>query len=214
MNDVASAFTVTVEADPFETGETTAYDVTFDWDGEASRAAFVFDISDGPGLSPASSSPAYGWVSWMNQPTIVLAWQHPERGEVRASTVEVEGLSQDDELTDDDWDAIARAVTLDVMSDAPGAPESVYLGNVEVDSGSLLLADPAYVLPDRERGKPGVDHGDVQAAVGHVARVAGGLGLVVGNFGGDGSFPVFGELEDGVMYKLTILFVEPPEDDE
>ena len=210
----SSGFTVTVEADPFDSGEVTAFEVVFHWDGESTNATFALDLSDTEDLSLGSSSPAQGWVSWAKRPTLALAWEHPERDEARASTVEVDELSEGTELTEADWEAIARAITLDVMSDAASTSKSVYLGQVEVDSGTLLVADPVYVLPNAEQGRTGIDYTVLTSMAGAVTPVAGGMGLLLANFGGDGSFPAFGEIEDGEMWKLTVLFVDPSEDDE
>ena len=37
--------------------------------------------------------------------------------------------------------------------------------------------------------------------------------LLLGRFGGDGTFPVFGEYEDGELLRVTIEFIDPPEDE-
>jgi len=201
---------VTVDADPFDSGQMTAYDVAFDWDGESRHASFVFDISESAELSPASSSPAHGWVTWLTAARLVVAWEHPERDESRASTIELDDPVADDEPTEEDWKAIALAITLDVMSDPPVITWK-YLGNVEVDSGTLLVGDPAYVLPHAEQGKPGVDYADLVLSRA-ADRPAAKLPVVlVDNFGGDGSFPVYGDVEDGELYRLSVAFVEPEE---
>ena len=36
--------------------------------------------------------------------------------------------------------------------------------------------------------------------------------LLLGAFGGDGTFPVFGEFEDGELLRVTIEFVDVLED--
>lgn len=46
------------------------------------------------------------------------------------------------------------------MTDEPDAlpTERRFLGIVEVDSGTLLVGDPAYCLPSIEHGKAGIDY--------------------------------------------------------
>lgn len=94
------------------------------------------------------------------------------------------------------------------------ATERRFLGLVEVDSGTLLLGDPLYCLPSVDQGRPGIDYsaifnaGDVPAA-----PLAGMPVLLLGRFGGDGTFPVFGEFEDGELVRVTVEFVEPEEDE-
>jgi hypothetical protein len=36
--------------------------------------------------------------------------------------------------------------------------ERRFLGILEVDSGSIVIRDPAYLLPSRQNAKPGVDY--------------------------------------------------------
>ena len=99
----------------------------------------------------------------------------------------------------------------------PNPPlERRFLGMVEVDSGTLLVGDPPYCLPDAERGQAGHRLPGRHRRPGR----AGGLPrrrpvLLLGRFGGDGTFPVYGEFdEDGEFLRATIEFVEPDEDDE
>ena len=92
--------------------------------------------------------------------------------------------------------------------------ERRFLGLVEVDSGTLLVGDPGYVLPWSERGKPGVDYAAVIAAV--PSAVAGPLAgtptLLIQDFGGDGTFPVFGEFDGPDLMRLIVEFVELEEE--
>jgi hypothetical protein len=85
------------------------------------------------------------------------------------------------------------------------------LGLVDVDSGTLLIGDPGYVLPHAEGSKPGVDYEAVIGAHGAVTRLADLPVLLLQDFGGDGTFPVFGEFEDGELVRVTVEFVEPDE---
>ncbi len=83
---------------------------------------------------------------------------------------------------------------------------------VEVDSGTLLLGDPLYCLPDRaERQSRASTTQAVIAAPDEPASYLGGKPvLLLGQFGGDGTFPVFGEIdEDGELVRVTIEFVGP-----
>lgn len=102
------------------------------------------------------------------------------------------------------------------MTDEPDPlpTERRFLGIVEVDSGTLLVGDPAYCLPSIEHGKAGIDYSAI-LAVGATpsARLAGMPVLLLGQFGGDGTFPVFGEFEDGELMRVTIEFIDPPEDE-
>src|SRR4051812_46667979 len=91
-----------------------------------------------------------------------------------------------------------------------------FLGNVEVDSGTLIVGDPMYVLPETARGKAGVDYQAVIDAPDEVVSALGGQPvMLLGRFGGDGSYPVFAEFDDdGVMVRLTVEFVEPDDGEE
>ena len=93
--------------------------------------------------------------------------------------------------------------------------ERRFLGMVEVDSGRLLLGDPLYCLPDRAQGRAGIDYAAVFSAPDEPASYLDGKPvLLVGRFGGDGTFPVFAELdEDGFVVRVTVEFVEPEEDE-
>ena len=91
--------------------------------------------------------------------------------------------------------------------------ERRFLGLVEVDSGTLLVGDPLYCLPEQARGRDGIDYAAVMDSPDEVAApLAGRPVLLLGRFGGDGTFPVFGEFEDGELVRVTIDFVDPPED--
>jgi hypothetical protein len=91
------------------------------------------------------------------------------------------------------------------------ASERRFLGIVEVDSGTLVIGDPAYLLARRSAGKRGVDYEEVLGV--DTADFATRLGdrpvLLVSGFGGDGTFPVFGEFEEGELARVTIEFDEP-----
>lgn len=94
----------------------------------------------------------------------------------------------------------------------PEAIERRLLGIVEVDSGTLLVGDPAYALPSKEDGKPGIDYEAVIQSPGdqHGAQLRGRPVVLIANFGGDGAYPVFGEFEDGELLRAIVEF-EPLE---
>jgi hypothetical protein len=94
------------------------------------------------------------------------------------------------------------------------APSRRFLGIVEVDSGTLVLGDPLYCLPEAARGRPGIDYAAViEAPDEHASYLASKPVLLLGRFGGDGTFPVFGEYEDGELLRVIVEFVDPPEDE-
>ena len=96
--------------------------------------------------------------------------------------------------------------------DREAAQPRRFLGMVEVDSGTLLIGDPLYCLPRLAEGTPGIDY---QAVIeGTAGYLAGQPVLLLGGFGGDGSFPVYGEYDEyGEMTRATVEFVGPDEDE-
>lgn len=93
--------------------------------------------------------------------------------------------------------------------------ERRFLGILEVDSGTIIIGDPAYLLPSRENAKPGVDYQAVLDADPKVGALpfANGLTLLIQNFGGDGPYPAYGEYEDGELLRILIE-LEPIELDD
>ena len=91
------------------------------------------------------------------------------------------------------------------------------LGWVEVDSGTLLIGDPVYVLPRASEDKAGVDYQAVIDAPAdlYAQPLAERPVLLLQRFGGDGSFPVVGEFAEGELIAVHID-LDPPmdEDDE
>lgn len=72
-----------------------------------------------------------------------------------------------------------------------------FLGVVEVDSGTLLIGDPAYVLPRLEDARAGVDFQtviDTQLELNGAVPFADGMALLIGL--DDGPYSVFGEYDD------------------
>ena len=99
--------------------------------------------------------------------------------------------------------------------DVDPAFERRFIGLVEVDSGTLFLGDPLYCLARAKDGTPGIDYASVIAAPDEAASYLGGKPvMLLGQFGGDGTFPVFAEVaEDGFVVRVTVEFVEPDEDE-
>jgi hypothetical protein len=93
------------------------------------------------------------------------------------------------------------------------ALERRFLGMVEVDSGTLLVGDPIYCLPYAKEAKPGIDYESIIGASDTMAsHLAGQPVILLAAFGGDGTFPVFGEIDEyGELVRVTIEFVEPDE---
>jgi len=86
------------------------------------------------------------------------------------------------------------------------------IGIVEVDSGTVVVGDPAYMLPRAADGVAGIDYSAVLRDLGPKPAVQLDEKPVVllANFGGDGPYPVFGEFEDGEFMRAIIEF-EPLE---
>ena len=89
--------------------------------------------------------------------------------------------------------------------------ERRFLGVVEVDSGTLIIGDPAYFLAHADAGKAGVDYETVIRADSTLPAqyLDDRPVLLLGQFGGDGTFPVFGEFEEGELLRVTVEFVGP-----
>ena len=92
---------------------------------------------------------------------------------------------------------------------------SSFLGLVEVDSGTLVIGDPGYLLPHAASGSPGIDYGEVVGApdTWPAQPLADKPVLLLQRFGGDGTFPVYGEFEGNELKAVLIDFV-PDEDEE
>lgn len=108
------------------------------------------------------------------------------------------------------------------------------IGHVSVDSGTIMIIDPCYVLPDdRGDGDDGLNyptecHPDSPfndspssvylRAVGHTAENgdrygAWHLGMITGTYYGDGSYPVYAEIEGSRVRRITIDF-DPGSDED
>ena len=97
----------------------------------------------------------------------------------------------------------------------PSSRDYRHLGYVEVDSGTLVIGDPLYLLPRAKGAQPGVDYQAVLDADDRVAQpLADRPVLLLTGFGGDGTFPVVGEFEDEELVRVVVVFEEPDEDEE
>jgi hypothetical protein len=99
--------------------------------------------------------------------------------------------------------------------DVEPALQRRFLGVVEVDSGTLLVGDPIYCLPRAKDGTQGIDYESIIGAGDEPASYLAGKPVIpLGCFGGDGTFPVFGEIDEhGELVRVTIEFVEPDDED-
>ena len=94
-------FTVVFEDMMEEEDEPVDFQVTFTWDGERA-ASFVYDFHLAPGdplfVAEINSGPVQGWVSWINEVDVLIAFQHPmaeEEGWARIGSV-APGAGSDD----------------------------------------------------------------------------------------------------------------------
>jgi hypothetical protein len=104
----------------------------------------------------------------------------------------------------------------------------IKIGNCAVDSGTIMLVDPCYVLPDKitKKGKLISHHGidsytyehlmvdlygkdlnnDDKNFVEILASGIGGTGVVVHSGYGDGDYPVYAKLKEGRIKEIKIKF--------
>jgi hypothetical protein len=84
--------------------------------------------------------------------------------------------------------------------------ERKFLGVVEVDSGSLVIGDPGYLLPRKSRDVPGIDFQEVidTDASRDGVRFANGLTLLFG-VDADGPYPVYGDYEEGELFQVRVV---------
>lgn len=83
--------------------------------------------------------------------------------------------------------------------------ERRFLGVVEVDSATLLIGDPAYVLGRSEENRAGLDFQaviDTPLELNAAAPFANGLALLIGL--DDGPYGVFGEYDEGELMRVYI----------
>jgi len=82
------------------------------------------------------------------------------------------------------------------------------IGIIEVDSGTVVVGDPAYTLPSVEDGKPGIDYAAVTRDLSEkpAIQLDDKPVVLLSNFGGDGPYAVIGEFEDGEFMRAIIEF--------
>lgn len=80
------------------------------------------------------------------------------------------------------------------------------IGKVRVDSGIIIIADPAYAFPDDEADNfISEDFMDIREST-QLDKLE---GVVLTGFGGDGEFPVYGNYdEENVLTSVVIKFNE------
>ncbi len=105
--------------------------------------------------------------------------------------------------------------------------ETKQIGEIGVDAGLCWIGDPCYIL-----NREGKDKEDLEKVIGktwsefcdklHSNPTAqfnypmghAGLGVCFGGFGGDGTYPVYAEYEDGLIKRVYINFnVDEDEED-
>ena len=99
------------------------------------------------------------------------------------------------------------------------------VGHCSVDSGQLMITDPCYVKTFKSNDaefKAELIGNYSYAGCASTSCQKGqswgeldkGVGCVVGGFGGDGSFPVYVELDDdGIVVRIVVEFDTPNKDD-
>lgn len=97
--------------------------------------------------------------------------------------------------------------------DGAAAPivERKFVGLVEVDSGTMVVGDPLHLLARPDGTTPGVDfQAVIDAESDEVQPFASGSSLLLSLAMGDGTYPVFGEWEDGEFMSITV-YLTPTE---
>ncbi len=92
----------------------------------------------------------------------------------------------------------------------------VKVGEISVDAGCVLVSDPCYVLPDKNypTKRSGTDYSvvfgktdaDYNIPVIDLAERGADGALLLQNFGGDGTFEVFGKVVNGNLKAVYIDF--------
>jgi len=100
------------------------------------------------------------------------------------------------------------------MTEPAPVRERRFFGVIEVDSGTIVVGDPAYLLPSREQGKAGVDYQAVIDSEGQGVPI-GGQPVVLVTVMDDAPYPVYGEYEDGELVRVCVDIepIEIPEED-
>lgn len=93
------------------------------------------------------------------------------------------------------------------------AVEERLLGVVEVGTGTLVIGDPDYLVPELH-GRTRLEYREVREADTreYAVPVADGMALLVQRFGGGERFPVYGEFVDDELMAVRVDFVDPAEE--
>lgn len=98
--------------------------------------------------------------------------------------------------------------------------ERVQIGMVSVDSGTVFVGDPCYTITGDASNhiktwSEWCDKAPFYEKPYDVTEPAGpGLGLSIPTLYGDGGYPVYAELEDGRVARVTIDFAPTYEEDD
>ncbi len=95
--------------------------------------------------------------------------------------------------------------------------ERKLVGHVDVDSGQVILTDPCYVdegfsYSELLEGWGARFGGSVERE--HAIPGPRDLGVVVETAWGDGSYPVYAEIQGGRVMRVMVEFDEYPDEDE
>ena len=92
-----------------------------------------------------------------------------------------------------------------VDGDVAPVVERKFVGLVEVDSGTMVVGDPAYLLGFKAEDRAGVDYQEIiDAPIQPIQELRGRPVLLFHAPEGDGSYPVFAEFEDGELLSFTV----------
>ena len=89
--------------------------------------------------------------------------------------------------------------------------ERKLIGWVSVDSGTVIVTDPCYVDEGFSYDEMHEKWGDFNNT--HISGPR-DLGVVVQTAWGDGSYPVYAEIQQGRVMRVTVEFDEYPDEEE
>ena len=126
-----------------------------------------------------------------------------------------DSFGADNLLAGQDFDTLrdAKRACEDVLATEPAQPseeaagiQHVHIGNVGVDSGQLVISDPAYIrdLPMSDVVNASLSGGGLVSEFAHIPGA--GLAVASPTAYGDGIYPVFQVVENGELVGLFIDF--------
>lgn len=86
------------------------------------------------------------------------------------------------------------------------------VGHCGVDSGQIILVDPCYAMADRKTiEKDQLSYSKLIEKQGEgvqeiIFSSIAGNGVLVRGFGGDGNYPVYAKIENGMTKEVKIVF--------